>query len=138
MCINCEDAATIPIHLPTPSPVGRRACGAWRPTRRLVPPTAAPPCTLTARAPLCVHPPSPSPPPLQEGLRRLAAYKAAGASHTYVMDLSATEVIDATTKGGPARFINHACQPNCETQKWQVCGGGGGGVQGWMVGWAVC
>lgn len=36
------------------------------------------------------------------------------------MDLSKAEVIDATVKGGTARFINHSCEPNCETQKWQV------------------
>jgi SET domain-containing protein len=55
-----------------------------------------------------------------EGDRRLAAYAAAGLSHTYLMDLSKQEVIDATMKGGVARFINHSCEPNCETQKWQV------------------
>jgi hypothetical protein len=30
------------------------------------------------------------------------------------------QVIDASKKGGLARFINHSCDPNCETQKWQV------------------
>jgi histone-lysine N-methyltransferase SETD2 len=58
--------------------------------------------------------------PLAEGKKRLAQYKAAGRVHTYVMNLSAAEVIDATVKGGAARFINHSCDPNCETQKWQV------------------
>ena len=50
----------------------------------------------------------------------LAAYAASGLAHTYLMDLSKAEVIDATVKGGTARFINHSCEPNCETQKWQV------------------
>jgi SET domain-containing protein len=31
-------------------------------------------------------------------------------------------VLDATVKGGEARFINHSCDANCYTQKWQVRG----------------
>ncbi|KAK0138514.1 Histone-lysine N-methyltransferase, H3 lysine-36 and H4 lysine-20 specific [Merluccius polli] len=31
-------------------------------------------------------------------------------------------VIDAGPKGNEARFMNHSCQPNCETQKWTVSG----------------
>ena len=30
-------------------------------------------------------------------------------------------IIDAGPKGNLARFMNHSCEPNCETQKWQVC-----------------
>lgn len=32
------------------------------------------------------------------------------------------EIIDATVKGGMARFINHSCDPNCATEKWLVAG----------------
>ena len=35
------------------------------------------------------------------------------------MALNASEIIDATAKGNVSRFINHSCDPNCETQK--VC-----------------
>ena len=35
---------------------------------------------------------------------------------------SSREVIDATRKGGPARFLNHSCAPNCATEKWLVAG----------------
>jgi hypothetical protein len=40
---------------------------------------------------------------------------------TYLMSISnKNEVIDPTYKGNLARFINHSCEPNCETQKWHV------------------
>lgn len=32
------------------------------------------------------------------------------------------QFIDATVKGGRARFINHSCDPNCVLEKWQVGG----------------
>ena len=38
------------------------------------------------------------------------------------MSISKNEVIDPTYKGNLARFINHSCDPNCETQKWHVLG----------------
>lgn len=31
-------------------------------------------------------------------------------------------MIDAGPKGNVARFMNHSCSPNCETQKWTVNG----------------
>uniref|UniRef100_A0A915J9Y7 Histone-lysine N-methyltransferase n=1 Tax=Romanomermis culicivorax TaxID=13658 RepID=A0A915J9Y7_ROMCU len=40
--------------------------------------------------------------------------------HHYFMALKTDQVIDATRKGNISRFINHSCEPNCETQKWTV------------------
>lgn len=31
-------------------------------------------------------------------------------------------IIDAGPKGNYSRFMNHSCQPNCETLKWTVHG----------------
>lgn len=36
------------------------------------------------------------------------------------MRIDNNEVIDPTTSGNIARFINHSCDPNCQTIKWQV------------------
>uniref|UniRef100_A0A8C6UYL9 Histone-lysine N-methyltransferase, H3 lysine-36 specific n=1 Tax=Neogobius melanostomus TaxID=47308 RepID=A0A8C6UYL9_9GOBI len=40
----------------------------------------------------------------------------------YMLTLDKDRVIDAGPKGNEARFMNHCCQPNCETQKWTVNG----------------
>jgi len=37
--------------------------------------------------------------------------------HYYFMSLKTDEILDATRKGNLSRFINHSCDPNCETQK---------------------
>ncbi|XP_035217544.1 probable histone-lysine N-methyltransferase CG1716, partial [Stegodyphus dumicola] len=42
--------------------------------------------------------------------------------HSYFMALKTDEILDATSKGNLTRFINHSCDPNCETQKWTVNG----------------
>ena len=42
--------------------------------------------------------------------------------HFYFMTLSSSETIDATERGDVGRFLNHSCDPNCETQKWMVKG----------------
>lgn len=40
----------------------------------------------------------------------------------YIMALDTNVYIDARTRGGVARFINHSCQPNCQVQRWKVRG----------------
>ena len=56
----------------------------------------------------------------QIGIIRRTEYS--GSTCTYLMKLSPKEVIDPTKKGNVARFINHSCDPNCVTQKWNVMG----------------
>eukprot|EP01113_Clastostelium_recurvatum_P044711 TRINITY_DN7579_c1_g1_i2.p1 TRINITY_DN7579_c1_g1~~TRINITY_DN7579_c1_g1_i2.p1 ORF type:complete len:677 (-),score=154.92 TRINITY_DN7579_c1_g1_i2:8-2038(-) len=51
---------------------------------------------------------------------RLAA--ASAESNFYFLTLDSRECIDASNKGNLARFMNHSCSPNCQTQKWYVCG----------------
>ena len=34
----------------------------------------------------------------------------------YMFRIDSEHVVDATRKGGVARFINHSCEPNCFTQ----------------------
>jgi SET domain-containing protein len=38
----------------------------------------------------------------------------------YFLAINRKMVIDASSKGSVARFINHSCDPNCETEKWEV------------------
>ncbi len=54
------------------------------------------------------------------GSERLKKYR--GSTCTYLMKTEKSLVIDPTNKGSVARFINHSCDPNCETQKWNVLG----------------
>ncbi|WMV45998.1 hypothetical protein MTR67_039383, partial [Solanum verrucosum] len=54
--------------------------------------------------------------------KRCLAYEAHKVKDAYIMSLNANFFIDATKKGSLARFINHSCQPNCETRKWIVLG----------------
>ncbi|PON96239.1 hypothetical protein TorRG33x02_078280, partial [Trema orientale] len=58
----------------------------------------------------------------KEAKRRSQAYEIQGLRDAYIICLNASESIDATKKGSQARFINHSCQPNCETRKWNVLG----------------
>uniref|UniRef100_A0A2C9JLJ7 Histone-lysine N-methyltransferase n=1 Tax=Biomphalaria glabrata TaxID=6526 RepID=A0A2C9JLJ7_BIOGL len=58
----------------------------------------------------------------EEFVRRTRQYSKEGRKHHYFMALNADEVVDATLQGNISRFINHSCDPNCETQKWTVNG----------------
>lgn len=40
----------------------------------------------------------------------------------YFLTIDKDIMIDAGPKGNLARFMNHSCNPNCETQKWTVGG----------------
>lgn len=57
---------------------------------------------------------------LAEFRRRTQIYEEQGQKHMYFMSLKVDQVIDATRRGGLARFINHSCDPNCVLQKWVV------------------
>ncbi|XAR62255.1 Histone-lysine N-methyltransferase [Bertholletia excelsa] len=57
-----------------------------------------------------------------EAKGRSQDYEAQGLKDAYIISLNANYFIDATKKGSLARFINHSCQPNCETRKWTVLG----------------
>ncbi|XP_022240262.1 histone-lysine N-methyltransferase SETD2-like isoform X2 [Limulus polyphemus] len=58
----------------------------------------------------------------QQFKQRVKQYASDKNTHYYFMALKNDEIIDATTRGNISRFINHSCDPNCETQKWTVNG----------------
>ncbi|KAM9330334.1 histone-lysine N-methyltransferase NSD2 [Gastrophryne carolinensis] len=43
-------------------------------------------------------------------------------THFYMLTIDKDRIIDAGPKGNYSRFMNHSCDPNCETQKWTVNG----------------
>ena len=55
-----------------------------------------------------------------EFLMRLKAKQDAKDESYYFLTLDNNRVIDAGPRGNLARFMNHSCEPNCETQKWTV------------------
>lgn len=58
----------------------------------------------------------------EEARMRSQTYEHEGLQDAYIISLSGSEFIDATRKGSLGRFINHSCEPNCETRKWTVLG----------------
>jgi len=46
---------------------------------------------------------------------RRYAHKADDDNHTFLFTVDSRTVIDGGIGGSPARFINHSCDPNCET-----------------------
>lgn len=58
----------------------------------------------------------------EECKKRLADKAKNNDSNFYFLTIDKDRIIDAGPKGNLARFMNHCCQPNCETQKWMVNG----------------
>lgn len=52
--------------------------------------------------------------------RRLKKNASDQVSNFYFLNLDKDLIIDAGPKGNQARFMNHSCEPNCVTQKWEV------------------
>ncbi len=52
--------------------------------------------------------------------KRFEQYKTTGM--LYILQLTKDFMIDARTKGGIARYINHSCNPNCTMEIWTVKG----------------
>ena len=42
--------------------------------------------------------------------------------HFYIIKSSSSTLIDATHRGGPARFVNHSCAPNLRVEEWHIGG----------------
>lgn len=54
--------------------------------------------------------------------KRVQQYHENDISDYYFLTIDRDNVIDAYPKGNLSRFMNHSCDPNCETQKWTVNG----------------
>lgn len=52
--------------------------------------------------------------------KRLSEMAARNDRNFYFLTIDKDCIIDAGPKGNLARFMNHSCDPNCETQKWVV------------------
>lgn len=58
----------------------------------------------------------------RECARRLAQLEQENSRNFYFITLEKDRVIDAGPRGNLSRFINHSCEPNCESRKWTVNG----------------
>lgn len=54
--------------------------------------------------------------------RRMELKMDKGDTTFYFLTIDKDRIIDAGPAANHARFMNHSCQPNCETQKWVVNG----------------
>uniref|UniRef100_T2MHJ6 Probable histone-lysine N-methyltransferase NSD2 n=1 Tax=Hydra vulgaris TaxID=6087 RepID=T2MHJ6_HYDVU len=54
--------------------------------------------------------------------RRVREYHEKDIFDYYFLTIDKDNIIDAYPKGNMSRFMNHSCNPNCETQKWTVNG----------------
>ncbi|XP_063629927.1 uncharacterized protein LOC134801315 [Cydia splendana] len=59
---------------------------------------------------------------MEEFRRRMCRKHEIRDENFYFLTLDKERMIDAGPKGNAARFMNHCCEPNCETQKWTVLG----------------
>ncbi|XP_072913947.1 histone-lysine N-methyltransferase NSD3 isoform X1 [Hemitrygon akajei] len=58
----------------------------------------------------------------EECRNRIKHAHEANVTNFYLLTLTKDRIIDAGPKGNFSRFMNHSCNPNCETQKWTVMG----------------
>ncbi|KAG8256639.1 Histone-lysine N-methyltransferase, H3 lysine-36 and H4 lysine-20 specific [Homalodisca vitripennis] len=58
----------------------------------------------------------------EEYKKRLSHMHENNEENFYFLTIDKDRMLDAGPKGNVARFMNHSCQPNCETQKWTVNG----------------
>lgn len=58
----------------------------------------------------------------EECRRRMAKMHEEHNTNYYFLTIDKDRIIDAGRKGNLSRFMNHSCQPNCETHKWTVNG----------------
>merc|ERR1711881_800111 len=54
--------------------------------------------------------------------RRIKEYHDKNINDYYFLTIDKDNIIDAYPKANNARYMNHSCDPNCETQKWTVNG----------------